>query len=83
MMMAPAFKRMSDAEKAHALSAIRAVLARFGERIVFADFNLRLNVLWVSLPATPGLMSLVVAALRAQTPALKLIGQQPLRGDHA
>jgi hypothetical protein len=44
---------------------------------VFADFNLKLNLLWVSLKYRPGIMSEIVSALRAQAPILKLIAHNP------
>jgi hypothetical protein len=45
--------------------------------VVFADLNLKLNVLWVSLKYRPGIMSEIVAALRAQAPEFKLVAHNP------
>jgi hypothetical protein len=81
MMLAPALKQRTDHEKACAMELIRAVLARFGDAIAFANFNTKINVLWVSLQCRPGLMSQVVAALRQQVPELKLIAHHPDQGE--
>lgn len=56
---------------------VRGVLERFGDDIVFADFNLDINVLWVSLRCQPGLMTQVVCLLRAKVPVLRLVSHSP------
>jgi hypothetical protein len=44
---------------------------------MFADFNLKLNVLWVSHKYRPGLMAEIVSALRARAPEFKLVAHNP------
>lgn len=78
MMFAPDLKRRSPAEVRNALHLIKEVLDNFPNVIVFADFNLSLNLLWVSLRSQQGAMSVIVAALRAKVPALKLVGHHPM-----
>lgn len=80
MMLAPGLKRKPPDEIDRVLRLIRDVLERFADVVVFADFNLTLNLLWVSLRARPGAMSVLVAALRARVPSLKLVGHQPMEG---
>lgn len=77
MMLAPGLKRRPARDIEASLHVVRGVLARFEEWVVFADFNLRLNVLWVSLKFRPGIMAEIVAALRAQAPEFKLVGHHP------
>jgi hypothetical protein len=79
MMHAPALKRRSSEEIGNAIRVIQGVLARFGDGIAFADFNVNLMVLWVSLVHRPRLMTQVVSALRLHVPELKLIAHQPLQ----
>ena len=55
---------------------IRAVCADFGDRVAFADLNLSLNVLWVSVAAEPGLAGRVAQAIRAEVPDARLVGGQ-------
>lgn len=81
MMMAPGFKRLSPAEVGASLMVIQGVLARFGDSVAFADFNMKIRVLWVSLESRPGLMAQVVAALRSQVPELKLIAHHANQGS--
>ena len=81
MMMAPGFKRRSPAEVGASLMVIHGVVARFGDSVAFADFNMKIRVLWVSLESKPGLMARVVAALREQVPELKLIAHHANQGS--
>lgn len=77
MMLAPGFKHRPSHEIEYLMHAIQGVLANFERWVVFADFNLKINVLWVSLKYRPGIMTEVVAALRAQAPVLKLVAHNP------
>lgn len=79
MMLAPRLNRRPAVEIEALTRIIREVLARHEEWVVFADLNLKLNVLWVSLKAQPGIMARVVTALRAQAPEFKLIAHQPVQ----
>lgn len=76
MMLAPGLNRLPGREVEAILVLVRGVLARF-DAVVFADFNLSLNVLWVSYEYHPGLMSRMVACLRAQVPMLRLVAHNP------
>lgn len=81
MMLAPALKSRTDQEMSVVLKVIHGVLSRFGEDVAFADFNVKLRVLWVSLRCRQGLMSQVVSALRTHVPELKLVGHHPNQGS--
>jgi hypothetical protein len=45
---------------------VQAVLEGFGDRIAFADLNLRLGILWVTVVSEPGLCGEVADALKAR-----------------
>lgn len=81
MMLAPGLKHRSPREMELVLQVIRGVLARFGEGVAFADFNMDIRVLWVSLECRPGLMARVVGALRVHVPELKLVAHHPNQGS--
>jgi hypothetical protein len=57
------------------LAALQSVLRRFHE-VVFADVNLPINVLWVSLRHRPGVVLEVVAAIQAKVPGALLIAHR-------
>ncbi|MEW5892247.1 MAG: hypothetical protein AB1697_03790 [Pseudomonadota bacterium] len=77
MMIAPALKRCRPDELTLWLARVEGALKRFESSVVFADFNLRLNLLWVSHRSQPGLGARLVAALRAAAPELRLVAHAP------
>ncbi len=77
MMLAPGLKNRPHHEIECLYRVIQSVLVRFENWVVFADFNLKLNVLWVSLKYRPGIMTEIVTALRTQAPMLKLVAHNP------
>ncbi|MDH5436388.1 MAG: hypothetical protein OEX83_06470 [Gammaproteobacteria bacterium] len=52
---------------------IERILVSFNHSIVFAELNLKLNVLWVSVRPRPGITHEVAAALQACIPEAKLV----------
>lgn len=58
------------------IKKIEAVLACYGHHIVFADLNLKLNILWVSIKPVPGLVLEVATAINYHVPEAKLVAQQ-------
>lgn len=49
------------------------VLHRYEEAVVFADLNLKLNVLWVSVRPLPGICLALPAAIHQRVPEAKLV----------
>lgn len=77
MMLAPGLNKRPALEQHQVMVLVRGVLERFGDDVVFADFNIHINVLWVSLRCQPGLMTRVVCLLRAKVPMLRLVAHSP------
>ncbi len=80
MMFAPRLNRRPAHELESISLLLRGVLARYDDQVVFADLNLKINVLWVSLENRPGLMAELVAALRIKVPEFHLVAHNPLAG---
>jgi hypothetical protein len=74
MMLAPGLNKRPMAEIQATLQVIHSVLGHYGRWVLFANFNLKLNLLWVSLRQRPGAISEIAAVLHARLPRLKLIG---------
>ena len=55
MMIVPGLNRRPKAEISDVLRRIEHVLGLYGRSVVFADLNLRLNTLWVSVRPVPGI----------------------------
>lgn len=80
MMFAPRLNRRPAHELESIALLLRGVLAHYDDRVVFADLNLKINVLWVSMENRPGLMAELVAALRTKVPEFHLVAHNPLAG---
>ena len=80
MMFASRLNRKPAQEQERVAVLLRGVLAGYQDRVVFAELNLKINVLWVSLENRPGLMSELVAALRIKLPEFHLVGHNPHAG---
>ena len=55
MMLIPRLGARPRRYRDQVTQAIREVCESYGDRVTFADVNLTLNVLWVSVAAEPGL----------------------------
>ena len=72
MMLIPRLRTRPPLEIERASRDIQAVLALHHD-VVFADLNLKLNLLWVSLRPRPGAISELVAAIRLRVPEAVLV----------
>lgn len=80
MMFAPRLNRRPRQELESVAILLRGVLSQYENQVVFAELNLRINVLWVSLENRPGLIAELVAAVRLKLPEFHLVGHNPLSG---
>jgi hypothetical protein len=76
MMLIPGLKRRNDAEIRRRLQAIHEVLEGYRDVIAFVEMNLRINTLWVSVRARPGLCLEIPLAIQSAVPEALLIGQR-------
>ena len=72
MMLIPRLRSRPAVEIERASRDIQAVLS-LHQDVVFADLNLKLNLLWVSLRPSPGAISELVAAIRLRVPGAVLV----------
>ena len=76
MMLIPGLRKKSRSYIENTLRNIQAVLSHYQE-VVFANLNLPINVLWVSLKNKPGLILEVAAAIQLCVPEAVLVAQKP------
>lgn len=76
MMLIPGLADRSAVERVHAQNVVREICESYGEQVAFADINLSLNLLWVSVDARPGLAGRVAASIRQRLPDALLVGGQ-------
>jgi hypothetical protein len=76
MMIIPKLRSMSPQSIKEVVLKIEKVLAFYERHVVYADLNLNLNVLWVSLKPAPGMCLEVATAINLHVPDAKLVAQQ-------
>ncbi|MDQ7074475.1 MAG: hypothetical protein Q9O24_04825 [Gammaproteobacteria bacterium] len=55
---------------------IEKIFDLYQDKIVFADLNLKINVLWVSIKPIPGLSYEIAAAIKARVPEVLIVANQ-------
>ena len=62
------------------LDTLSAVLIRYQDTVVFADLNLKMNLLWVSIKPVKGMIWEIINAILESVPEAKLISDRPPTG---
>ena len=73
MMIIPKLGKKPQALIMETINKIELILQRYREVVVFADFNMRLNVLWVCVKPIPGIRFEVSAAIQECVPEALLV----------
>jgi len=73
MVVIPGLRKKSQLRIQQILKDIHSILARFGDAVVFAELNLKLNLLWVSIRPIAGIRFEITDALRQSIPNARLI----------
>ncbi len=80
MMLIPKLRKQPPSHIQHVIKQIEEVLYFYRHAVVFADLNLRLNVLWVSVKPIPGICLELPAAILDRVPEARLVAQPPRHG---
>lgn len=83
MMLLPAIKH-ERALRVLVQAQLQSVLEGFGDKVFFANLNIRLGILWVTVKSEPGLCGEVVDAIRSRIEGARTVcnyvqGPQKLR----
>lgn len=76
MMLIPALRDRPSHLLDATLAQLDGVLRAHSDVVVYADLNLRLNVLWVSVRPRPGICSQLPVAIQEAVPEALLIGNR-------
>lgn len=76
MMIIPQLKHQSVEKIKTIVNEIEQVLRFYEKQVVFADLNLNLNVLWVSVQPVAGICLEVAAAIHHRVPEAKLVASK-------
>lgn len=73
MMLLPGLRGKSRFHITQTIQSIHDVLAGFHNAVVFAEFNVKTNLLWISVRPTRGIRVAVASAIRDRVPEAKLV----------
>ena len=73
MMLIPKLRNWPRVRMERAVREIHGVFEHYREAVVFADLNLKLNLLWVSVKPIPGICLEVAGAVRSRVPEAILV----------
>ena len=73
MVLLPGFRDKPKFKITRAIQDVRAVLSSFPEAVVFAEFNVPRNLLWVSVRPIRGIRASIANAIRQKVPEAKLV----------
>ena len=75
MVLIPGLRSRPAHQFAETLARIQAVLGQFSE-VVFADLNVPLNLLWVSVRPRPRVILDIAGAIRLHVPEARLVADR-------
>ncbi len=73
MVIFPGLRKKPQPHIQRTIGELHRVLARFSSTVVFAEFNLALNLLWVSIRPVHGMRFEITTAIRSSIPAARLV----------
>ena len=76
MVLIPKLNKQNKYTIGTVIDKLLIVLAQYQEVVVFADLNMKINILWVSLRPVVGMCTEIPAAIIQAVPEAKLIGER-------
>jgi hypothetical protein len=76
MMIVPKLRTKPAGYIQHTLREIASVLEHYHNVVIFADMNLRLNTLWVTVKPVPGICLELAAAVKVRVPEALLVAHK-------
>ncbi len=76
MLLIPGLNKRGKSQITDRVGRISAVLIQFEHIVVFADLNMKLNLLWVSYKPKPGTSIEIARAIQKSVPEAKMIAMK-------
>jgi hypothetical protein len=73
MMLLPGLRDQSRQHINGAIQDVHDVLDGFPDAVVFAEFNVKRNMLWISVRPVHGIRTAIATAIRERVPEAKLV----------
>ena len=77
MIIFPGLKNAPKMQKRDIVNKITDILNHYADTVVFADLNMKINLLWVSIKPEKGMIVEIPTALLASIPNAKLVSERP------
>ncbi len=79
LMIIPKLKTKPEQYIKDTLANIEFALKQFSNEILFANVDMKLNTLWVSFKAVPGIYGQIVSTLKTNVPEAVIVGDSHSR----
>ena len=76
MMLLPKLGKQPGDYIREVIDTLESIFGEFADQVVFADLNLKLNVLWVTVKPVPGICSSLPAAIVERIPEARLVADR-------
>lgn len=76
MMLIPGLRERPTIDRLDRINSMNCLLQRYRHVVLYADLNLKLNLLWVSVRPVPGICLELPAALKVHIPEAVLVGEK-------
>jgi hypothetical protein len=73
MVLVPGLKNKPQTLINRTINEIHLALMHYQDAVVFAEFNLKLNLLWVSIKPVPGIRYEITGAIQQRVPEARLV----------
>ena len=73
MVLIPGLKKKPQRLITRTINEIHLALMSYGDDVVFAEFNIKLNLLWVSIRPVPGIRYEITGAIQERVPEARLV----------
>jgi len=79
LMIIPKLKTKPEPYIKDTLANIEFALKQFSDEVLFANVDMKLNTLWVSFKAVPGVYGQIVSTLKTNVPEAVIVGDSHSR----
>lgn len=76
MMLIPRLRHRSEVRRQQVMGELQQLFSELEDTVVFADLNLKLNLLWISMRPRPGGCVSLAAEIKVRVPEAVLVASQ-------
>jgi hypothetical protein len=80
MMIIKGLKKATPEHRKKTINRLTRVLAKYSDVVVFADLNMKMSLLWVSVKPIKGMLIEIPSAIIESIPEAKLVSERPPMG---